>query len=371
MGESFYSDIDTPFLMATVKGVNPGRGSVDVYTEGGEKELLDIPVMAPYFSPEFGQGLFQIPEINTVCVVARHQSEWFVLGFLPPASELATQGKTAEDELSGSQNLFSKFQGQTKNILDNLRSKNQTSQPPGRQSYKSTQENDMIAGDGIAKTKAGNKFQWLTNGTLIAQASNLCLRIWSRLTNKIIDVYVNKDELSPGTSKRVTNDAATKNVDETIEIRKNTKDKFPSLVIRRGNDADVYEVKVQTASGGAQVFRFHVADDGKMTIEVGNPVSSGVSVTYSPNGDVATTNAGQYNVIAAGNVKVTSTSKVTVDAPSIVIGEGGEDFLVKFTSLATKINTHTHTSSAEGSPTSPPTVPILIASDATTKTRAG
>lgn len=371
MDESFYGDIDTPFLMATVKGVNPSRGTVDVYAEKGEKELLDIPCMVPYFSPEFGQGLFQIPEINTVCIVARHQSEWFVLGFISPPSELATQGKTAEDELSGSQNLFSQFQGQTKNILDNLRSKNQTSQPPGRQSYKSTQEDDMIAGDGIAKTRAGNKFQWLTNGTLIAQATNLCLRIWSRLTNKIIDVFVNKDELSPGHSKSITNDAETKNVDEIIQVRKNTEDKFPSLVIRRGHNADVYEIKVQTPSAGTQAFRFHVAEDGELTIEVGNPVSSGVSVTYSPNGDVATTNNGQYNITATGNVRIKSTSAVTVDAPGIVVGEGGEDFLVKFTSLEAKINLHTHTTSSPGEPTGPPIGPILIATDATTKTRAG
>ncbi len=361
--EDFFEPRDTTLILGTVVTVNANRNTVDVHTELHELQLSDIAVMSPFYSPAFGQGLYQLPEPNTVCVVARHQSDWFVVGFLPPANDIDTQRGTADDQIAGSQNLFKDFAGQA-TALQEQAERSQQAGRPGRQSFRSNTERGLIAGDGIAKTSAGNKFKWLTNGTLIAEATKLCFRIWSRLQNKIIDLCVNHDLLTPGVQRKITNDEKTKEVDEEIAIRRKAGDKFPVVVLRRGNFADVYDVVVQDAESGNQTFNFHVDEDGKTTLKVGDPATPGVEIVYKPGGDVDTNAKGQYNIIITGDMKIQSLSKVTVDAPKVVIGEGGEDLLLK-SSAAAKFNSHTHPSDG-----SPPTVQI-DATDITVKTKAG
>ena len=91
--------------------------------------------------------------------------------------------------------------------------------------------------------------------------------------------------------------------------------------------------------------------------------SGGHTVTLDDDGGSITieTSAGQSVTIDgnAGSITVTGTS-VTIDASSISLGgTGATEALVLGTQFLTLFNTHIHTATAVGSPTTPPVVPLL------------
>ena len=93
-------------------------------------------------------------------------------------------------------------------------------------------------------------------------------------------------------------------------------------------------------------------------------------LALTDDGDVAIhTDKNNYVLIkAAGDIEVTSTTKVTVNAPAVELGNGTLKKLIN-EELVPKFNQHTHPTAAVGAP-STPTVPLVLADVATAKTTA-
>lgn len=359
--EDPYNQSATPFLEGIIRDVDSEKWTCEVKTLGLDQSLQDVRIMSPYFNFTNGHGIFQIPEIGSMCVVSRTQSDWFVVGFIPPSDVDDTEGTESDEATTGSQNLSDPFLGQVAAIQDRLLKQEQGGNGiPKRHSFRSNREGDMIPGDGCAKTSAGNKFKWFTNGNLLAEASKLCQRIWSRLQNQIIDIAVRYSLLTPGVQKEITVSDDTKEVLETIRVRRTTDDDTPQIQIKRGFITDeagiatnfVYEFIVQDNSGVKH--RITIGTDGERLVTIGNPSLPAVKVEAKPNGE--------YNL--------TTTTTIKIDAPSIVVGKGGEDFLVKLSALLVKYNAHTHNGNL-GAPTGPVLSGILDASDGTIKLKGG
>lgn len=359
--EDFFNQSATSHYEGIITAVDSDKWTVDVRTIGLEQSLQDVRVMAPYFSFRRGHGIFQIPEIGSMCVVTRTQSDWIVVGFLPPSDVDSTLGNEGDDASTGTQNLNDQFLGQVTAIQNNIVSQQKQKEgPPNRHSFRSNREGDMIPGDGCVKTIAGNKIKWFTNGNLLFEASSLCQRIMSKLKNTVIDICTRYTLLTPGFQHVIETNEENKQVLSTTQVRKLSDDKKPRIQIKRGfvSSDEVYEFIVFAADGTTKNFQFRVKDSGEVVWTVGDPNTSGVEVEQKPNG--------QYNIKASLGVEI--------DAPSIIAGKGAEDFLVKVTALEGKLNSHTHNFiDANGSPkvTQQPTAPILDSSDKTTKLKGG
>lgn len=366
MDEQIWTNKETLFILGTVITSNADRWTVDVRTEiPHELELRDIPILSPYYSFKSGHGLLMIPESGSTCIVARHQSDYFVMGFLPPPDATTTVPKQ-----ESTQNLLSPFSQQITDA-QKLADAGNGDVTPGRQSYRSNREGDMLPGDGVAKTIAGNKFKWLTDGTLLAEAGKLCSTTWSRLKNTIINVCINFRLISPGVFVDIATDDVTedKKINFTIQVAKSSKDAAPSVLLESGFDADVFKLTIQTPSKEKR-HEFRIAADGTVTQKIGNNLASpDISITYSNNGDI--TEAASNNVArsAGSEYNITATTRVKVDAPTIELGPGALDALVKSTALQAKFNPHTHIAIGLGVPTSPPSL-LLDPSDATTNVKA-
>jgi hypothetical protein len=366
--EDPYNQSATPFIEGIIRSVDPDRWTVEVKTLGLDQPLQDVRIMSPYFSFESGQGIFQLPEVGSMCVVSRTQSDWFVVGFIPPSDVDGTEDDEAEEDTTSTQNLSDTFLGQIAAIQAKATKRNVVEDKvPSPHSFRANREGDMIAGDGCLKSRAGNKIKWFTNGNILVEASKLCQRIWSRLQNRIIDVATRYDLLTPGVQKTITLDEESGDVLEVIAVRVNATDELPTLQIKRGkvSDDENFEFLVQDQSGNEKM-RVGVKNDGEHVMTIGESSSPVVTVEAKPNGE--------YNILANGDVKVESQSEVIVNAPSVIAGEGGEDILVKFTALEGKVNSHLHDFiDANGNPkvTQQPTIPIMDSSDSTTKLKGG
>lgn len=366
MDERIWENKETLFILGTVITSNADRWTVDVRTEiPHELELRDIPILSPYYNFQNGHGLLMIPEDGSTCIVARHQSDYFVMGFLPPpdaTTTLPTQKVT--------QNLLSPFSQQITDA-QKLADAGNGDVTPGRQSYRSNREGDMLAGDGVAKTKEGNKFKWTTDGGLLAHASNLCFTTWSKLKKTIFNFCINFKFLTPGIFVEIATDDVTedKKINFTIQVAKSSNDAAPAVLLETGFDADVFKLTIQTP-GEEKRHEFRIAADGAVTQKIGNNLASpDISIAYTNSGDI--TEAASNNVArSAGNeYNITATTRVKVDAPTIELGPGALDALLKSTSVQTKFNTHTHIAVGLGTPTFPPNV-LLDPSDATTNVKA-
>ena len=354
--EDPYNQSATPFLEGIIRDVDSEKWTCEVKTLGLDQSLQDVRIMSPYFNFTNGHGIFQIPEIGSMCVVSRTQSDWFVVGFIPPSDVDDTEGTESDEATTGSQNLSEPFLGQVAAIQSRLLKQEQGGNGiPKRHSFRSNREGDMIPGDGCLKSRAGNKFKWFTNGNLLAEASKLCQRIWSRLQNQIIDIAARYSLLTPGVQKEITVSDETQEVLETIKVRRKTDDDTPQIQIKRGfiNDQEVYEFIVQDSSGVKH--RISIGTDGEHLVTIGDPSLPVVKIEAKP--------SGEYNL--------TATTAVKVDAPSVTVGVTGiEDFLVKLSSLLPKYNAHTHNGNL-GAPTGPVLSGILDGSEGTTKLRGG
>ena len=359
--EDFYNESATSHYEGIITAVDSDKWTVDVRTIGLEQSLQDVRVMAPYYSFRRGHGIFQIPEIGSMCVVTRTQSDWIVVGFLPPSDMDATLGNEGDDASTGTQNLNDQFLGQVKAIQNNIASKKKQKEgPPNRHSFRAGREGDMIPGDGCIKSIAGNKIKWFTNGNLLFESSPLCQRIMSKLKNTIIDICTSYNLLTPGFQHVVETDEITQRVLSTTQVRKLSSEKKPRIQVKQGfvGSDEVYEFIVFATDGNTRNFQFTIKDSGEVVWTVGDPNTSGVKVEQKPNG--------QYNVKASTGVEI--------DAPSVIAGKGAEDFLVKFTALEAKVNSHLHNFiDANGTPkvTQQPTAPIMDSSDKTTKLKGG
>ncbi|KKN31760.1 hypothetical protein LCGC14_0820750 [marine sediment metagenome] len=370
--EDFYNESATSHYEGIIIAVDSNKWTVDVRTIGLEQSLQDVRVMAPYYSFRRGHGIFQIPEVGSMCVVTRTQSDWIVVGFLPPSDIDATLGNEGDDASTGTQNLNDQFLGQVAAIKKNIANKKKQKEgPPGRHSFRSGREGDMIPGDGCVKTIAGNKIKWFTNGNILFESSSLCQRIMSKLKNTIIDICTSYNLLTPGFQHSIDTDEVTQRVLSTTQVRKLSSEKKPRLQVKQGfvGTDEIYEFTVFATDGKTKNFLFRIKDSGESVWTVGDPNTSGVEVEQKPSGEYNITASGSVNVDAKGPVRVESAVSAVVEAPSITVGEGSADFLVKLAPLLAKYNAHTHIGN-QGTPTGAPLV-SLDATDGTTKLKGG
>lgn len=341
--EPIWNERHTPFVKGTIQTVNADRWTVDVLTEEPLELLLrDIPIMSPFYNYKFGNGLFMLPEPDTICVVGRHQDSYFIIGFLPPADA----GTTIKVKNEPDQDLFTAFQDRVAVTKEAFAREEAITDPPGRQSYRSNREDDMLAGDGVAKTSAGNKFKWLTNGTLLAESSKLCLRIWSRLRNTIIDIFVNYQQIGPGFQHEVNvdEDDPKKPVNVRTQVAKATGDKEPSIIIEKGATPNVYRLTVQTEDGDKR-HEFRIADDGAITLKIGNDLANpDIEISYSNNGEISRKGTAGIEEEAGTEYNIKAGTQVTVEAPNILLKDssGTPVPLTKFSELAIAFLAHTH-----------------------------
>ena len=91
-------------------------------------------------------------------------------------------------------------------------------------------------------------------------------------------------------------------------------------------------------------------------------IEKGEVALYTDEGDKIVLQRGRKILVQSGG-------EVTVDAPAIKLGANAARRLIDERIIAWCAS-HTHTTTAPGSPTSPPTAPLLVETVATTVTRA-
>jgi Type VI secretion system/phage-baseplate injector OB domain len=95
------------------------------------------------------------------------------------------------------------------------------------------------------------------------------------------------------------------------------------------------------------------ADAGTLVVEDAN----GNSLTFDSNGIAAKDSSGNEIVTEAAGITVKGTS-IKIEGQSVAIGGQGGEPLVKGQSFMAMFNTHIHTCTGPGAPSSPPMVPL-------------
>lgn len=98
------------------------------------------------------------------------------------------------------------------------------------------------------------------------------------------------------------------------------------------------------------------AEGGTLTVEDAN----GNSLVMSSSGIEASDASGNTISMTSGGVEVSATT-IKISGSQVTLGSGSAEPLIKGQSFMTFFNTHTHTATSIGAPTSPPMVPLTPA----------
>jgi hypothetical protein len=269
-------------------------------------------------------------------------------------------------------------------------------------------EADMLPGDGVLKTKRGNKFKYFSNGTLLAQSTNLCLTLWQPLENKRTQISINNEEIMPGLTHTRLTDQPNEDTLDDLQIKRKISDSDPSLRERKGlflfnkksvddqgevtesEEEAMYQLQVDSVGieEGVQEeevvpkTKFTVFKDGTIQIDAEedvplNIVSKGDVSVVAPNVRVFTEEEfkvkAEQNIDmqtlqdlllkASGKAEIEATSEAIIKAASTLLGsDGATEPAVLGAAMTTLMNAfilafnaHTH-----GAPptTGTPTVPF-------------
>jgi hypothetical protein len=401
---------------AIVVSVYPDRWTCDVMCDLPHGGLIpDVPVMSLYYNPVNGHGAFQMPEPDSPCVILWITPSYpIIMGFLPvpdtAGSNRDVEQSPVVDDLNKplfdrSQEALSKA-GNTSNE-GSFGAQAQTGDP-GRLSFRMNREADMLPGDGVLKTKRGNKFKYFSNGTLLAQSTNLCLTLWQPLENKRTQISINNEEIMPGLTHTRLTDQPNEDTLDDLQIKRKISDSDPSLRERKGlflfnkksvddqgevtesEEEAMYQLQVDSVGieEGVQEeevvpkTKFTVFKDGTIQIDAEedvplNIVSKGDVSVVAPNVRVFTEEEfkvkAEQNIDmqtlqdlllkASGKAEIEATSEAIIKAASTLLGsDGATEPAVLGAAMTTLMNAfilafnaHTH-----GAPptTGTPTVPF-------------
>jgi uncharacterized protein involved in type VI secretion and phage assembly len=110
-------------------------------------------------------------------------------------------------------------------------------------------------------------------------------------------------------------------------------------------------VVITDAKGASVTFD---ADQGRILIADANDNTA----TLSSAGVVIEDANGNKIEMASAGITVSGASQVVIKGSTVALGGSGGEPLIKGTSFMTAFNTHIHTATAPGAPTSPPVVPM-------------
>ncbi len=404
---------------AIVVAVYPDRWTVDVMCDFPHGGLVpDVPIMSLYYNPLNGHGTFQIPEVDSPCVILWLNPAYpIIMGFLPLPDTDGTNRDMEQSPVVDDLNrpLFDRVQqalDDAGNVSNegSFGSQAQTGDP-GRLSFRMNREADMLPGDGVMKTKRGNKFKYFSNGTLLAQSTNLCLTLWQPLENKRTQISINNEDIMPGLTHNRFTDQPNENTLDDLGVKRKIPDSEFALRERKGlftfqkktvdedgavTEADaeaMYQLQVdqirteegQQTSEVTPKTKVTIFEDGSIQLDTEDDVpitvvSKGDVSVVAPNVNVFTEEKFKVKanqnidmeslqdilMKAAGNVEIEAGAEAIIKAASTLLGSEsatepavlGNAMLTLMNAFISAHNIHVHTSAAPGSPTSPTTVPF-------------
>jgi len=218
--------------LGRITHVDPERWTVNVDFEDTDQNQTDIPIMSPYFHQEIGQGAYFIPETGSRCVLMYCLNTWFIIGYLPTLDPKHIDFARSQKPVQSLSEEHVKFvAGET---FPTGVSESRTV------SFRNKRESDMVQGDYCIKTRGFNKSKWFATGNILHEASKLCYRLYSKLSDRIMDFATNYLLRTPGGDVTWTNDVESLESDYKREIRQRVSDQFTSYLELVGHDAKVY-----------------------------------------------------------------------------------------------------------------------------------
>lgn len=324
--------------------VHPDEYSVDVTTEFAGQIFPKIGYMSQYVHHANGEGTYCIPEVGAwcwVCIPSDHNRA-FVLGFLPPF-DLGSEHKANRLDLG-----------------------------PGDQAIVSRELNGIIIRRG---------------GITQVGATPICQRIYTPIANQIRDICENYElSTAAGTLRwsvrRSTEDEQSRSPAELVIEAKEFAQDDPVVILRLGS---VETPQTEPAKGpkipaGTKIvldvevvgaFKYRVNLDGdSLKVQEGDRALQvkGSDIHFVDTdrelqifGDETKTVKGSSTrKVNSEDVKVTGTSKEkaakkVIVAPQVFLGdENGAVAALLGPALLGWLSSHTHTSAAPASPTTPP-----------------
>ena len=157
---------DAIVVQARIVNVNLSNWTVDVITSFDRKRFFEIQVSSPYLHYSNGEGIYVVPEVGALCMVAipSDSSPPFVLAFVMPHT-FVNAGTVPQQQ--GAPQQFA----------------TDASYDGGRKSPK--------PGDIVLRTRDGNFVQLHRGGVLSIGANELSQRIYIPMTNLITDISGN------------------------------------------------------------------------------------------------------------------------------------------------------------------------------------
>lgn len=303
-----------------IVNVNVQDWSVDCVSEKGGKRYFDIQIMSPYFHYINGEGIYSVPEVGAVA--------WLCL---------PSEGRFAPPFLLG---FMSPFENETK-------------------SFRSGRQN-LNPGDIMMRTRDENFIVLRRGGVLQMGATSIAQRMFIPIRNYIKDFCENydlttfggslswiterDDKTTDGSSPTVLKITAKEKANNPgnivdISIGSHGEDSPTTLemVVRSSGDKDA-EAKVTltiTKEGDVtwdvkkSVIIMSVGDiilsseDGSLNVSVGKDVS------FSADGSFKSESVGDSSLSTSGSLSLSGSQAATLDAPTICLGKGGSNPIVK------------------------------------------
>jgi hypothetical protein len=307
-----------------IVNVNIQDWSVDCVSEKGGKRYFDIQIMSPYFHYLNGEGIYAVPEVGAVAwLCLPSEGRWaapFLLGFMAPFEQNTVGFRSGRQTLNPG-DIMLRTRDENFLILRRGGVLQLGATPTAQRMFIPIRNFIRDFCENYDLTTFGGTLSWTTERddqtTDGSAPTSLKISAKEKANNpgSIVDISIGSHgEDSPTTLELVVRESGEKDAEAKI-----------SLTLTKEGDVvwDVRKSMTITVAGDFNVS----TEDGSVVI------SSGKSVSLSSKEDFTLDATGDLKAKSAGSVSVSGKTGATVDAPTISLGQGAANPMVKGTEL--------------------------------------
>jgi len=299
---------------AAVTNVNLRNWTVDVLTEQDNEYHTELQVASPYFHTENGEGIYAMPEVGSICLLAKLSDEAtpFILAFL------------GSFELEGAQldNLTDRA-GEAANAEEETGTTPTTSMSTGAgQTTNSASARGgrpfLNPGDIMLRTRDKNFIVLKRGGVIQIGSTPTCQTVYVPILNCLRQFCENYEMITPGglttwAVQRQQNDpAGLAPILYRMTIRDKAQNDKADVQIKVGHISDTVRYEMEIAPQGIQVNDGAVTGSKlKMTIDVNG------NQTFTMEGSLSYTIQGGRSYTVQGTDTLSVTGARSVEANSI------------------------------------------------------
>lgn len=303
-----------------IANVNIEDWSVDCVSEKGGKRYFDIQIMSPYFHYMNGEGIYAVPEIGAVawlCLPSEGRyAAPFLLGYMAPFEQDTASFRCGRQNLNPG-DIMLRTRDENFIVLRRGGVLQLGATPVAQRMFIPVRNFIKDFCENYELTTFGGSLSWITerDDQTTDGTSPTTIKILAKEKannpGHIVEVSIGSHgEDSPTTLELVVRESGEKNAQAKI-----------LLTLTKEGDVTWVVKKAMTITVTGDYFL--ETEDGSIDIK------SGKDITMSASGTVKVDATGDIQHKSSGSLSVSGKNSVVADAPTICLGQGGSNPIVK------------------------------------------